>query len=250
VRTRALVPLATLLSVLGLCTVARPASAQIYLRLDASTQPQGTYAKKLNLGVGQKVFIRLTALNATNTAVPCLCEVPGLQVRVNNTLQPYRIQSVLLPGRQGSTTVAAVASKAGTVKLTAILLYRNPATLQVNEVDDSMLLVVGDETTGGTGDKKDDKGGQLGDKKGDTGNLGGQTGGTGGQTGGTGGQLGTGGETGNTGGQLGTGGQTGGQQGGQLGGKKGDQLGGQQGGQLGGQQGGTGNLGNDANYRF
>jgi hypothetical protein len=207
----AAVPLALLL----IGAAPRPAAANVLCQLAVSDKVDGKFGSQMQVGTGQKFFLRLAVLNTSAIPLVSVIDIPGLKVRVGNVLTPFSVRSVLLPKIVAGTTLAAVCNTAGTFRTSVLVRFLDPFSGRIFEVADSVQIVVttvkgGDDKKGGKG--KDDK---KGDDKTPVGELGGQqSGGTGGQqAGGTGGQ-----QTGTTGGQQT--GTTGGQQTGTTGGQQ------------------------------
>jgi len=210
--SRFLAPLALSL----LCATARPASANVFVDLDAGKSVQGLFVDQIQVQTGETFFFRLAALNTSFIPLSTVCDIPALKVRVGNILVPFRIREVLFPGKITGMTFPAVCTRAGTFKVTVLLLFRNPFTGKVCEIADTVTLVCVDKVSGGDGKKDGALGGQQsggqGGKKDGTGTLGGQQSGTTGgqQSGSMGGQQGgkkddTGAAGGQTGGGTGSG---------------------------------------------
>lgn len=201
-KTRTLARLGAPLALLAVCALARPASASVIVDLKVADST-GQFGTQVAVSPGQKVFFRLAAMDTFSVPLACRCDIPLLSWSVNSSL---------MPGRMGATTLAATVTREGTFNVTAFVLFMNPLTGRVTEVADTAVVISGSGGTGtGTGTKT---GTGTGSQQQQTGGTGQQTGGTGGQTGqlstGTGTGTGTKKDTsGGTIGELGTGTGTG-----------------------------------------
>jgi hypothetical protein len=225
----AVLPLALLL--IG---AAQPrAAANVLCDLGVSDKSGGQFGKQIFVGAGQKFFIRVAVMNTSLSSVVSVCDIPGLKVRVGNTVMPWSVRTVLMPRQVAGTTIAAACPSPGSFKTTVLVRFLSPFTGRVHEVADTVSIVAvgpddkktdgtgglggkGDKTNGGTspigelGTGGQQSGGLGGQQSGGTGGQGGQTGGTGGKDDKTGGTGGKGDKTGGTGGQGSQGGQSGG----------------------------------------
>jgi hypothetical protein len=160
VRTRIFARFGAPLVLLAVCALARPASAHVFVRLEVCDKLGGTFGQQATVVVGQKFILRMTTFNVLMVPLVVVCDIPLLRFRVSSVRIPFRVKQVLLPGKTGSTSLAAICNSAGTATVTAFVLFLNPFTGQICEAADSIVVVCGQRSA--SGGKKDGTTGTLG----------------------------------------------------------------------------------------